>query len=128
MEFQELISRAKAVVGHRELSETADAGEVAAAILSGNGNVYVGVCMNVTCSIGFCAEHTAASAMVTAGESHIVKVVAIDEEGNILAPCGRCREMMNQLDDRNSEALVMVAPDKVLKLSELLPYDWRKTW
>ncbi len=39
----------------------------------------------------------AAAAMLTAGESQIVKMVAINKRGNILPPCGRCREFIIQL-------------------------------
>ncbi|WP_245629764.1 hypothetical protein [Alicyclobacillus sendaiensis] len=29
----------------------------------------VGVCIDTVCSLGFCAEHAAAAAMITAGET-----------------------------------------------------------
>jgi cytidine deaminase len=76
--------------------------------------------------MGFCAEHAAAAAMITAGENAVVKMVAVDWDGTILPPCGRCREFISQLADGNLEAEVLVAPDTVLRLQELLPHDWRK--
>ena len=63
--------------------------------------------------MGFCAEHAAVAAMVTAGETgRIVRVVAVGWDGRIMAPCGRCREFMRQMDPANSdEALREVALD-----------------
>ena len=89
MEFEELYQIAKNTLNPRSLTEDASAGSVAAAILTEAGNVYRGVCIDVPCSIGFCAEHAAIAAMVTAGEAHIVKMVAVYQDGSIIPPCGR---------------------------------------
>ena len=80
--------------------------------------------------MGFCAEHSAIAAMVTAGESRIERIVAVckDENGvaQIMAPCGRCREFIRQIDDDNLETEVILGREKVAKLKDLLPYhDWR---
>ena len=63
-----------------------------AAILTKAGHVYTGVCIDSACSVGFCAEHAAAAAMLTAGEQEIAKVVAVGYRGNVMPPCGRCRD------------------------------------
>jgi cytidine deaminase len=54
--FETLLKEAKAVLGHRKLSSDATAGGVAAALLTENGNIYTGVCIDLACSLGFCAE------------------------------------------------------------------------
>ncbi len=125
MTFNELYEKAKAVIYPRKLSELAEAGGVGAAILAANGQVYTGVCIDTACSMGFCAEHAAAAAMVTAGESRVLKMVAVDWDGQILPPCGRCREFIHQLHDENINAEVMVSQDVTVTLRELLPYTWR---
>lgn len=125
MEFQELCERAFHVVNPRCLSDTAEAGGVGAALETENGNVYVGVCIDTACSIGFCAEHAAAAAMVTAGENRVVKMVAVGRDGKPMPPCGRCRELISSLHPENRQALVMVDRETVLALEELLPYDWK---
>ncbi len=122
--FPQLIQEARKVLKWRELTEDANAGGVAAAVLSEGGNVYVGVCIDMSCGIGFCAEHAAISAMITAGEQHIRKIVSVWANG-VLPPCGRCREFISQVDDRNMDTQVMVAENKVVTLRELIPYDWR---
>ncbi len=125
--FEKLISEAEAVLQPRPLSSTAEAGSVAAAILTKDGNIYTGVCIETACSMGFCAEHAAAAAMITAGESEIVKMVAINKRGNILPPCGRCREFISQLNDQNIHADVLINRKRSLKLIDLLPFDWRQS-
>ncbi len=64
--------------------------------------------------------------MITAGESRVVKMIAIGSEGEILPPCGRCREFLGRLHDDNREAEVMVGAGTVVRLKDLLPYDWRE--
>jgi cytidine deaminase len=125
MDFEELYKIARSALNPRKLSDTAEAGGVAAALLTSAGNVYTGVCIDTACSMGFCAEHAAAAAMVTAGENRIEKVIAVGWEGKILPPCGRCREFLAQLCDANAMAQVMVREGVVVTLGELLPHDWR---
>ncbi len=89
----EMIEQAKTVFHPRKLSGDNAAGDVACALLSSSGNLYYGVCIDINSGIGFCAEHSAIAAMITAGESSIAKIVAICGEV-VLPPCGRCREFI----------------------------------
>ncbi len=123
-----LIEKAKSVVNTRKIRDY-EVGQVGAALITDQGNLYLGVCMDISSGIGFCAEHSAIAAMVTAGETRILKVVAVwkDQEGQtyILSPCGRCREFMYQIDERNLDTEVILDTDKVLTLAQLLPYhNW----
>jgi cytidine deaminase len=126
MGFDALLLRARAVLNPRRLSESAEAGGVGAALLAESGAVYVGVCIDTGSSMGYCAEHAAAAAMVTAGESHVLKMVAVDWDGSVLPPCGRCREFIRQLHDGNAATEVMVGDGIVATIRELLPYGWRE--
>ncbi len=125
MTFEELYQKAKSVLNPRRLSNEAEAGGVGAALLTQSGNVYTGVCIDTSSSMGFCAEHAAAAAMITAGENRVLKMVAVNWDGKILPPCGRCREFISQLHPDNPEAEVLVGEGKIVVLRELLPYDWR---
>jgi cytidine deaminase len=125
--FDELYQQAKSVLNPRRLTDAAEAGGVGAALLTASGRIYTGVCIDTACSMGFCAEHAAAATMITAGENHVVKMVAVDWDGSILPPCGRCREFINQLHDENLHAEVMVAEGVILTLQDLLPYNWRQS-
>jgi cytidine deaminase len=75
--------------------------------------------------MGFCAEHAAAAAMVTAGESRVYKMIAVGWDGQIMPPCGRCREFITQLNDENRDAEVMVGEGVIVTLRELLPHDFK---
>lgn len=126
MEFKELYEKAYAVVNPRSLTELAEAGAVGAALLTAAGNIYTGVNLDMACSVGFCAEHAAAAAMITAGENQVVKFIAVGSKGNIMPPCGRCREFLTQLHPDNRDAEVMVNEKTVMKLKDLLPYYWHE--
>lgn len=126
---QEMIEKAASVVNSKQIGDFM-VGDVGCALLSDAGNLYLGVCIDVGSSMGFCAEHNAIGSMVTAGEYKIKKIVAVwkDEEGAVyvLSPCGRCREFMRQIHaDNITETEVILDIDKVVKLAALLPYhDW----
>ena len=117
----ELVAAATALAGEFRTSDTCVAGEVAAVLVSASGRVYTGVCIDTACSLGFCAEHAAIAEMLKARESEIALVVAVSAKYGILLPCGRCREMMWQVDPRNRATRVIIGHDKVVTLGELLP-------
>lgn len=104
-------------------------GDVGCALVTAGGNVYRGVCIDTASGTGFCAEHGAIAAMVTAGEYRIRKIVAVwkDEAGvaYVLPPCGRCREFIRQIDEDNLETDVVLGKNETSKLRDLLP---RNEW
>ncbi|MBN1934372.1 MAG: cytidine deaminase [Anaerolineae bacterium] len=121
---QVLIEKAREYVGEFPLAtENASAGYVSAAILSGSGQIYTGICIDVSSGIGFCAEHSAIAEMLKHRETVIKMVVAVNQEG-ISPPCGRCREFMLLLDKENTNAQVIVGEGLIKPLKELLPYHW----
>ena len=63
MDFEALVRAAEETLNPRALSDSAEAGSVAAALVTDRGNVYRGVCIDTPCSMGFCAEHAAIAAM-----------------------------------------------------------------
>jgi cytidine deaminase len=104
-------------------------GDVASMLVTEKGNRYLGVCIDTGSGTGFCAEHSAVAAMVTAGEYRIAKVVAVwrNDEGvvHVLSPCGRCREFIRQIDPGNIDTEVVLGGDRSATLRELLPFsDW----
>lgn len=124
MEFSALYEIACKTLNPKQISKNSSAGSVASAILTDKGNVYTGVCIDTPCSMGFCAEHAAIAAMITAGESRIVKVVAVTEGGIVVSPCGRCREFICQVHDENDTCEVLLADNKVLSMKALIPHRW----
>jgi cytidine deaminase len=123
-EYQHLIDAAREVTGEYALSRRSySAGACGAALETVDGNVYTGICIDLACGIGFCAEHAAVAEMLKNRETHIRAIVATGKNG-ILPPCGRCRELMIQIDRRNADTEVVLGPDRVEKLRQLLPEHW----
>ncbi|MEK7949990.1 cytidine deaminase family protein [Luteolibacter soli] len=121
---QELINAAKPLVRNLILGRSDhDAASVASAIRSSTGAIYTGVCIHLSCGLGFCAEHAAAAEMIKAGETQIESIVAVAED-RILTPCGRCREFLAQIDPRNANAMVILGDDRAVRLVDLLPHHW----
>ncbi len=121
---QALIRAARPLVGEIRLARpNMSAATVAAAILSMSGRTYTGVCVDVSCGIGFCAEHAAVAEMLKCRETVIDTIVAVCEDG-VLSPCGRCRELMVQVNRANLDARVALPDGRVATLRELLPEHW----
>ena len=126
MTFEALKKIAEETLNPWDLTEDASSGGVAAALETDKGNVYTGVCIDVPCSMGFCAEHAAIAAMITARENRIVRMVAVHRTENgvePVPPCGRCREFVYQICHENIGCEVMLK-NRVATLRELLPELW----
>ncbi len=123
-----LYEKAREVQNDRAVSPFIEAGGVAAALMSENGNIYVGVCIDTCSGLGMCAERNAIANMLTHGESKIKKIVAVMSDGRVGSPCGACRELMMQLDRDSGEIEILVDLDtmKTVKLGELVPDWWGK--
>jgi cytidine deaminase len=122
-EDKKLIEKAKTLVGAKDIRGGVIK-EVGCVLVTEKGKVFSGVSMDLVCGIGFCAEHTTISQMITqTDETHIKTIVATDENG-VIPPCGRCRELINILDARNKETEVIISDQKKIKLRELLPFPW----
>jgi cytidine deaminase len=101
-------------------------GYVGAALVTDRGNIFTGINISLFCGIGFCAEHSAIAEMVKNGETSIKKIVAATAEGNVLPPCGRCREMLYQIDASNLDTEVLIGDGDKQPLRELLPHNWQE--
>ncbi len=125
---QSLIDIATPLLGELTLGRPdTSAATVAAAILSRSGQTYTGVCMDLSCGIRFCAEHAAVAEMIKGRETEIDTIVAVCETG-VLAPCGRCRELIVQVNPKNFATRVALPDGRVSPLRELLPDHWIDSW
>jgi cytidine deaminase len=121
---EELVKKANSVIKPRKIKHGFSVGDVGCALVTDKGNIYLGVSIDAAGGMGFCAEHSAIAAMVTNGEHVIKKIVAVVEDGKPIPPCGRCREFMHQIHEKNLEAEVIIGKNKAVRLKELLPYPW----
>lgn len=121
-EWKRLYDIAMEKINPREISENMSAGEVAAAVLTANGNIYTGVCIDTSSSLGMCAERNALSTMIANGEYEVDKILAVYKDGTVMPPCGACREFMMQLGKKANEIQILVDNlGKVVSLLSLMP-------
>ena len=119
-----LVRAARALVGEFSLIKPSiTAGAVGAALETASGRIFTGINLDLACGIGFCAEHSAVAEMLKHRETVARRIVAVNDE-RIVAPCGRCREMLVQVDARNLDCEVLLPDDVTLPLSALLPNAW----
>ena len=125
MSARKLIEEAHKILGEYTLSsDKYSAGSVAAALLTSQGNIYTGINIDIACGIGFCAEHSAIAEMLKHRETEIEMIVAVSLDG-IRPPCGRCRELLFQVDAKNIHTKVYLSEEKYMTLNELLPHRWK---
>lgn len=125
--WEKMYAAAKAVQNGRKISEYVDAGGVAAAVLSGSGRIYTGVCVDTCSTLGICAERNAIFNMITNGETVISRVLAIMPNGKSGAPCGACRELMVQLmpdSYKDIEIMLDYENERTITLGEITPEWW----
>ncbi|MCL6432002.1 MAG: cytidine deaminase [Anaerolineae bacterium] len=122
-----LIEAATAVCGEFRLGKDFSAGSVGAALLTADGHIYTGICIDLACGLGFCAEVAAMAEMLKHRETQIEAIVAVCED-RILPPCGRCRETMVQIDPCNCDSRVILGEDHAVPLSGLVPCHWLGAW
>jgi cytidine deaminase len=122
-EDAKLIEKAKSLVGEKKVSGGFIKG-VGCALMTKKGKVYTGVSLHLCCGIGFCAEHSAIADMVShSDETEIKTIVAFGDK--VMYPCGRCRELIQQIDKRNwKNTDVIISEKEKVKLKELLPGQW----
>ena len=118
---------AKSIQNERRISDYIEAGNVAAAILTAEGKIFSGVCIDTCSTLGICAERNAIFNMITNGEQKIKRVLTIMPNGKTGTPCGACRELMVQLmpnDYKEIEIMLDYENKKVITLGEITPNWW----
>ena len=125
--WTEMYQVAKSIQNERRISDYIEAGNVAAAILTAEGKIFTGVCIDTCSTLGICAERNAIFNMITNGEQKIKRVLAIMPNGKTGTPCGACRELMVQLmpnDYKEIEIMLDYENKKVITLGEITPKWW----
>lgn len=122
-DMETLIQEAKDIIEKRYKKEKHPVG---AAVRTKSSKIYTGVSLNSQ-KVDVCSEWVAIGQAITQGDSDIEMVVAVkrDQGGNfkILPPCALCRELYMTYCP---EAQIIIAQDKSIKASELLPNAWLK--
>lgn len=92
---------------------------VGAAALVSDGRVVVGCNVeNASYGLGLCAECTMAGQLRLTGGGRFVAVACRSGTGELLMPCGRCRQVLYELGGPDC---LIDTPRGVLPMSEVLP-------
>ncbi|HET7389048.1 MAG TPA: cytidine deaminase [Nocardioidaceae bacterium] len=92
---------------------------VGAAALVDDGRTVVGCNVeNASYGVTLCAECGLVSALHAGGGGRLVRFVCVDGSGELLMPCGRCRQL---LFEHGGPGLEMLTRSGVRTLAELLP-------
>jgi cytidine deaminase len=93
--------------------------KVGAAALVDDGRVVTGCNVeNASYGVGLCAECGLVSQLFLTGGGKIVAAVCVDHAGNVLMPCGRCRQV---LWEHAAADMVMLTVRGVQPMSDVLP-------
>ena len=92
---------------------------VGAAGLVNDGRIVTGCNVeNASYGLGLCAECGLASNLFASGGGRVVAVSIVDGDGNHLAPCGRCRQILMEI---GGPGLLVDSDGEPRRLETLLP-------
>jgi cytidine deaminase len=93
--------------------------QVGSAAVCDDGRIVVGCNVeNAAYGVGLCAECTMAGQLRLTGGGRFVAVACRSGEGELLMPCGRCRQVLYELGGPDC---LMDTPRGVIPMSEVLP-------
>lgn len=101
---------------------------VSSVLLTKKGNIYKGVNIeNAAYSVTICAERSALSSAISAGEKEIDTII-ITGDSKMTYPCGVCRQFMAEFLDNDSKIVIAnsVEDYKIYGLKDILPYNFSK--
>ena len=92
---------------------------VGVAGLVDDGRVVVGCNVeNASYGVGLCAECGLVSSLHATGGGRLTHVVCVNGEGDLIMPCGRCRQL---LWENGGASLELLTPRGVRRMDEVLP-------
>lgn len=93
--------------------------QVGAAARTDDGRVLVGCNVeNAAYGVTLCAECSLVSALITGGGGRLVAFTCAGGEGQLLMPCGRCRQL---LWEHGGAELLVDTPSGIRPMSQVLP-------
>ena len=100
---------------------------VGAAIRAEDGKIYAGANIeNLSFPQGWCAEPTAISHMIMAGNKTIVEMAVIAEKLPLCPPCGGCRQKIAEFATAKTPIYLCdeTGVKKTMTMDELLPHSF----
>ncbi len=98
-----------------------------AAIRAESGELYTGLHLRTSLEKDdVCAEMVALSNAYAKGEEVFESLVIVDRVGEIITPCGKCREVLFELCPDIEVIMSDLGGGRVVKASQLLPFKKAK--
>jgi len=92
---------------------------VGAAALVDDGRIISGCNVeNASYGVGLCAECALVSSLHMTGGGKLVAFTCVDGHGNILMPCGRCRQLLYEF---SADGMVLETVSGFKSIDEVLP-------
>lgn len=102
-----------------------------ACIVKANNQYFYGVNVeNSAYPNGICAEKSAISAAVSAGNLVLEEICILDNSNNFSSPCGGCRQFINEFVEPEVSRVILFNKQgeyQVLNIKQLLPLGFNKT-
>jgi len=92
---------------------------VGAAALVDDGRIISGCNVeNASYGVGLCAECALVSSLQMTGGGKLVAFTCVDGHGNILMPCGRCRQLLYEF---STDGMILETVSGFKTIDEVLP-------
>lgn len=100
---------------------------IAAALRTRCGAVFTGVHIEAYVGrIAVCGEAIAIGAAATAGDTDIETIVAVNQLGDIVSPCGMCRELIGDYSPKATVIILRDGRPVAVPVAELLPDKYQR--
>ncbi|MEY3108018.1 MAG: hypothetical protein RL730_369 [Actinomycetota bacterium] len=95
---------------------------VGVAALVDDGRIISGCNVeNASYGLTLCAECSLVSELIMSGGGRLIAAVCVDKNGDLLSPCGRCRQL---LFEHGGEKLELLTPEGPKSMAEILPWGF----
>ena len=95
---------------------------VGVAALVSDGRIISGCNVeNASYGLTLCAECSLVSELIMSGGGRIIAAVCVDKDGNLLSPCGRCRQL---LYEHGGDSLELLTPEGPKNMTVILPWGF----
>jgi cytidine deaminase len=95
---------------------------VGVAALVSDGRIISGCNVeNASYGLTLCAECSLISELIMSGGGRLIAAVCVDKDGNLLSPCGRCRQL---LYEHGGDSLELLTPEGPKNMTVILPWGF----
>jgi cytidine deaminase len=118
---KKLIEAARSIISKRFKE---DYHHVGAALQTKSGKIFSAVHLEAYIGrVAVCAEAIAIGMAAAEGDTEIETIVAVDRQGQVVPPCGMCRELIS---DYAPSCKVIVTEEESTAINELLPRKYQR--